>query len=125
MKRLALAALLMRGGVPKPARAPPDDSLSRSPTRQPIWTRSRPRRSLQKLHQLLYQLAAEDRREPEGRARPGCSIRHDRSATYIAEIPAGVRFHDGREMTSADVAFTFRRFLDPRLRPRAKGAYPR
>ena len=25
----------------------------------------------------------------------------------------GVLFHDGREMTAADVAFTFRRFLDP------------
>jgi ABC-type transport system substrate-binding protein len=37
---------------------------------------------------------------------------------YLAEIPHGVRFHDGREMTSDDVAFTFRRFLDPgSLRP--------
>ena len=33
--------------------------------------------------------------------------------TYVAEIPPGVQFHDGREMTSEDVAYTFRRFLDP------------
>ena len=43
--------------------------------------------------------------------------------TYIAEIPPGVRFHDGREMTSEDVAYTFRRFLDPALVSGRKGAY--
>jgi peptide/nickel transport system substrate-binding protein len=43
--------------------------------------------------------------------------------TYVAEIPKGVRFHDGREMTSADVAFTFRRFLDPAFTSGRKGAY--
>ena len=32
-------------------------------------------------------------------------------------------FHDGREMTSADVAFTFRRFLDPKFVSGRKGAY--
>ena len=34
-----------------------------------------------------------------------------------------MRFHDGREMTSADVAFTFRRFLDPAFTSARKGAY--
>ena len=34
-----------------------------------------------------------------------------------------MRFHDGREMTSADVAYTFRRFLDPSVVARRKGAY--
>src|SRR5690606_23691348 len=42
---------------------------------------------------------------------------------YVAEIPAGVRFHDGREMTAEDVAFTFRRFLDPAFTSGRKGAY--
>jgi peptide/nickel transport system substrate-binding protein len=42
---------------------------------------------------------------------------------YVAAIPAGVRFHDGREMTSEDVAYTFRRFLDPALVSGRKGAY--
>jgi peptide/nickel transport system substrate-binding protein len=45
------------------------------------------------------------------------------SQTYVAEIPAGVRFHDGREMTSADVAYTFRRFLDRTFVSARKGAY--
>ena len=34
-----------------------------------------------------------------------------------------MRFHDGREMTSDDVAFTFRRFLDPAFVSGRKGAY--
>ena len=43
--------------------------------------------------------------------------------TYLAEIPPGVRFHDGREMTAKDVAYTFRRFLDPAFVSGRKGAY--
>ena len=43
--------------------------------------------------------------------------------TYLAVIPAGVRFHDGREMTAKDVAYTFRRFLDPAFVSGRKGAY--
>lgn len=43
--------------------------------------------------------------------------------TYVAAIPAGVRFHDGREMTAEDVAFTFRRFLDPAFVSGKKGAF--
>jgi peptide/nickel transport system substrate-binding protein len=45
------------------------------------------------------------------------------SQTYIAEIPAGVLFHDGREMTAEDVAFTFRRLIDPAFASAKKGAY--
>jgi peptide/nickel transport system substrate-binding protein len=43
--------------------------------------------------------------------------------TYVAEIPPGVHFQDGREMTSADVAYTFRRFLNPAFASGRKGAY--
>lgn len=43
--------------------------------------------------------------------------------TYVAAIPPAVRFHDGREMTSEDVAFTFRRFLDPAFVSGKKGAF--
>ncbi len=47
----------------------------------------------------------------------------DGPQAYIAAIPAGVRFHDGREMTSDDVAYTFRRFLDPAFVSGKKGAF--
>jgi peptide/nickel transport system substrate-binding protein len=47
----------------------------------------------------------------------------DGPQAYIAAIPAGVRFHNGREMTSDDVAYTFRRFLDPAFVSGKKGAF--
>ena len=36
------------------------------------------------------------------------------SRTYVFHLRRGVRFHDGAEMTSADVAFTIQRILDPK-----------
>ena len=43
--------------------------------------------------------------------------------TYVATLPRGVHFHDGRELTAADVTYTFRRFLDPTFISARKGAY--
>src|ERR1700730_2850210 len=34
--------------------------------------------------------------------------------TYVFRLRKGVRFHDGQEMTSEDVAFTIERILDPK-----------
>jgi peptide/nickel transport system substrate-binding protein len=77
----------------------------------------------QKIQQLVFSslLKIDD----SLRVVPDLAIRFDAPdpLTYIAEIPKGVRFHDGREMTSADVAFTFRRFLDPAFTSGRKGAY--
>ena len=77
----------------------------------------------QKLHQLVFSslLTIDD----SLRVVPDLAVRFetDDSQTYVAEIPPGVQFHDGREMTSADVAFTFRRFLDPDFTSGRKGAY--
>ena len=42
--------------------------------------------------------------------------------TYVTRLRRGVQFHDGRELTSEDVAYTFRSFLDPVFRGRS-GAY--
>lgn len=43
--------------------------------------------------------------------------------TYVAVLRRGVRFHDGHELTSADVAYTFRSLLDPNFISPRKGAY--
>ncbi len=32
---------------------------------------------------------------------------------YVATLRKGVRFHDGHELTSADVVYTFRSMFDP------------
>jgi peptide/nickel transport system substrate-binding protein len=42
--------------------------------------------------------------------------------TYVARLRRGVAFHDGAELTAADVVYTFRSFLDPDFRGRS-GAY--
>jgi peptide/nickel transport system substrate-binding protein len=78
----------------------------------------------QKIHQLLFSslLKIDD----SLRVVPDLATRFEATddRTYVAEIPKGVRFHDGREMTSADVVYTFRRFLDPAFASGRKGAYP-
>ncbi len=77
----------------------------------------------QKLHQLLYSsLLGTDEAL---RVVPDLATRFETtdSKTWHAEIPPGVRFHDGREMTAHDVAFTFQRFLDPAFVSGRKGAY--
>jgi peptide/nickel transport system substrate-binding protein len=79
--------------------------------------------SSQRVHQLLYsslfrldaQLQvvpdlAEDWTMPDPR-------------TYVVRLREGVRFHDGRELTADDVAFTFGSFLDPEFLSARKGAY--
>jgi peptide/nickel transport system substrate-binding protein len=62
---------------------------------------------------------------PDLRIVPDLATRFDADGpqAYVATIPAGVHFHDGREMTSGDVAYTFRRFLDPAFVSGKKGAF--
>jgi peptide/nickel transport system substrate-binding protein len=47
---------------------------------------------------------------------------HQLPLTYVATLHKGVLFHNGRELTSEDVVYTFRSFLDPSFRGRS-GAY--
>src|SRR5437867_933757 len=41
---------------------------------------------------------------------------------YVATLRRGVHFHDGRELTAADVVYTFRSLLDPTFASPYKGA---
>ena len=43
--------------------------------------------------------------------------------TYVAVLRRGVHFHDGHELTSADVVYTFTSLLDPKFVSPRKGAY--
>ena len=43
--------------------------------------------------------------------------------TYVVALRQGVRFHDGHELTAADVVHTFSSFLDPSFLSPRKGAY--
>jgi peptide/nickel transport system substrate-binding protein len=77
----------------------------------------------QRVHQLVFSSLLTISRELT--IVPDLAVRFDTvdHQTYIAAIPPGVRFQDGREMTSDDVAFTFRRFLDPAFVSGKKGAF--
>jgi peptide/nickel transport system substrate-binding protein len=50
------------------------------------------------------------------------SLEHPDDLTYVVRIRRGVRFHNGRELTAEDVAYTFRSLIDPKFRGRT-GAY--
>jgi peptide/nickel transport system substrate-binding protein len=43
--------------------------------------------------------------------------------TYVAHLRRGVKFHDGRAMTSKDVVYTYASFLDPTYISPFKGAF--
>jgi peptide/nickel transport system substrate-binding protein len=76
----------------------------------------------QKAHQLLFSTLV--RIDDDLRIVPELaeSVEQPDPLTYVARLRRGVVFHDGRELTSADVAYTFRSFLDPSFRGRS-GAY--
>jgi len=47
---------------------------------------------------------------------------HPDPLTYVARLRRGVRFHDGHELTAADVVYTFTSTLDPALLSPKRGA---
>ena len=77
----------------------------------------------QRIHQLLFSSLMKI--SDDLTIVPDLAVRFETidSQTYTVGIPPGVRFHDGREMTSADVVYTFRRFLDKSFVSARKGAY--
>jgi peptide/nickel transport system substrate-binding protein len=69
----------------------------------------------QKAHQLLYnslvRIDAKLRVVPELAE----SLERPDPLTYVARIRRGVKFHNGRELTAEDVAYTFRSLVDPKF----------
>jgi peptide/nickel transport system substrate-binding protein len=67
----------------------------------------------QKIHQLLYNRLV--RIDNDLRVVPELaeSVEKPDETTYIVRLHHGVLFHNGRELTSEDVVYTFRSFLDP------------
>jgi peptide/nickel transport system substrate-binding protein len=73
----------------------------------------------QKIHQLLFSTLV--RIDEQLRVVPELaeSLEQPDPVTYVAHLRHGVRFHNGRELTSDDVVYTFRSFLDPNFRGRS------
>jgi peptide/nickel transport system substrate-binding protein len=75
----------------------------------------------QKAHQLVFNTLV--RIDENLRIVPElASLEAENDVTYVAHLKRGVLFHNGRELTSEDVVYTFRSFLDPAFRGRS-GAY--
>src|SRR5512134_3306362 len=67
----------------------------------------------QRMSQLVYSALLEH--TDDLGIRPGVATRIDNPdpRTYIVHLQRGVRFHDGHELTSRDVVYTFSSILDP------------
>ena len=78
--------------------------------------------SSQKAHQLLYNTLVRIDRDLNVVPELAESFVAEGSTTYVARLRQGILFHNGRELTSDDVVYTFRSFLDPTFRGRS-GAY--
>jgi peptide/nickel transport system substrate-binding protein len=77
----------------------------------------------QRLSQLVYSPLLQH--GDDLRIAPGLAHRLDNPdpLTYIAHLRRGVRFHDGRELTSRDVVYTFGSILDPAMVSPFRGSF--
>ena len=76
----------------------------------------------QKIHQLIFNALVHIDSQLRVVPELAESIEHPDPLTYVARLRHGVLFHNGRELTSEDVVYTFRSFLDPTFKGRS-GAY--
>ncbi len=77
----------------------------------------------QKIHDLIYDNLVELDEHLQVKPRLAERIDHPDPLTYIARLRHGVHFHDGRELTAADVVYTYRCMLDPAFTSAKKGGY--
>jgi peptide/nickel transport system substrate-binding protein len=76
----------------------------------------------QKAHQLLYNTLVKLDSDLTLVPELAETLEQPDPLTYVATLRKGVLFHNGRELSSEDVVYTFRSFLDPTFRGRS-GAY--
>ena len=134
-KRLGVASWLTRGavlGVVAGSACGYQASVWTDPSIITIAVRSGPNsldprlandEATQRMSQLVYSPLLEH--GDDLRIRPALAQRLDNPdpLTYIAHLRHGVRFHDGHELTSRDVVYTFTSILDPDLVSPFRGAF--
>jgi peptide/nickel transport system substrate-binding protein len=81
--------------------------------------------SSQKIHQLIFDglLRIDDRLQYVTTGGLAELLENPDPTTYVVTLRKGVRFHDGRELTSADVVYTYTTILDPESRSPHRGAF--
>ena len=86
-----------------------------------------PRVGTDEVSQKVYQLVYDNllTLDEQLRVAPGLATGWEQPdpLTYLVHLRQGVRFHDGHELTSADVVHTFGSLIDPEFLSPRKGAY--
>ena len=86
-----------------------------------------PRVGTDEVSQKVYQLVFDNllNLDEQLRVAPGLATRWEQpdDRTFVLHLRRGVRFHDGHELTSADVAHTFNSLIDPAFVSARRGAY--
>ena len=76
-----------------------------------------------RIGQLMYDSLMDNGDDLRARPRLAERIEMPDPTRYVVHLRHGVTFHDGHELTSRDVVFTFSRFLDPAFVSPFKGAF--
>jgi peptide/nickel transport system substrate-binding protein len=77
----------------------------------------------QKIHALIFDSLFDLDNNMRVTPKLADRLEHPTPTTYIVTMKRGVRFQDGHELTSADVVYTYRSFLDPAFVSGRKGGY--
>ena len=79
----------------------------------------------QKIHQLIFDglLRIDDSLRYVTDGGLAERLENPEPTIWVATLRKGVRFHDGHELTAADVVYTFRTILDPDSRSPHRGAF--
>ncbi|HXG89068.1 MAG TPA: ABC transporter substrate-binding protein [Vicinamibacterales bacterium] len=86
-----------------------------------------PRVGTDEISQKVFHLVYDDllKLDAQLRVGPGLATHWEQpdAVTYLVHLRQGVRFHDGHELTSADVVHTFGSLIDPKFVSARRGAY--
>ena len=77
----------------------------------------------QRVHQLIFDDLMEVDDQLRMTPRLAERLDHPDPLTFVASLRRGVHFHDGHELTSRDVVYTFRSLLDPSFISTRKGGF--
>jgi peptide/nickel transport system substrate-binding protein len=120
---VALLLLLLCSGCSSPAPEPGIVTVAIPVSPNNLDPRYGTDENSARAHQLLFDDLL--RWDEQNRLAPGLALSWDTSdhQTYRVKLREGVPFHDGHELTSADVVYTFTSMIDPALASPWRGAF--
>jgi peptide/nickel transport system substrate-binding protein len=77
----------------------------------------------QKIHDLIYDSLMQFDEHLRVVPKLAARVEHPDATSYVEALRHGVRFHDGHELTAADVLYTFHSLLEPAFVSAKKGGY--